>query len=79
MMTAAPPEITVEPILVVDPLTRDRMPMYVAHGLDGHRWLLKRLTEEAALRDGLAYFLSYYELDACGRWALRDTKVPCDP
>jgi hypothetical protein len=46
------------------------VPMYVADGPDGHVWLLKRLTEDAALRDGLAYFLAYYELDASGRWVL---------
>lgn len=69
---AAPhaPAMTIEPIEVVDPLTRARTPMFVAHGPDGHVWLLKRLTREAALRDGLAYFLETCELDASGRWVL---------
>ena len=46
------------------------VPMYVADGPDGHTWLLKRTTEEAALRDGLAYFLATRELDANGRWVI---------
>ena len=64
------PEITVEPIEVTNPITRERTPMYVAHGPDGHTWMLKRLTKESALRDGLAYFLETRELDAGGRWVL---------
>lgn len=44
--------------------------LYVAHGPDGHTWLLKRGTEAAAHRDGLAYFLATRELDAAGRWVL---------
>jgi len=54
----------------------DRIPMYVADGPDGHVWLLKRTTEDAALRDGLAYFLATRELDGSGRWVLRDTAQP---
>lgn len=66
----AVPVITVEPIEVVDAFTRARTPMYVAHGPDGHTWMLKRFTKEAALHDGLAYFLETRELDASGRWVL---------
>lgn len=64
------PTITAEQIEVTNPITRERTTMYVAHGPDGHTWLLKRLTEEAALRDGIAYFLKTRELDAIGRWVL---------
>jgi len=43
---------------------------YVAHGPDGHRWLLKRGTAEAAKAAGLAYFLSHYCRDDRGRWVV---------
>ncbi len=65
------PVITTELIDVVNPFTRARTPMYVAHGPDGHVWLLKMLTEEAALRAGLSYFLETRRLDTNGRWVLR--------
>lgn len=64
------PTMTAELIDVVDPFTRARTPMWVAHGPDGHTWQLKRFTKEAALRDGLAYFRETCELDASGRWVL---------
>lgn len=44
--------------------------MFVAHGPDGHMWLLKRFTREAAANDGLAYFLSTRALGADGRWVV---------
>ena len=43
--------------------------MFVAHGPDGHAWLLKRMTEDAAIRDGLAYFLATRALVG-GRWVV---------
>lgn len=45
--------------------------MFVTHGPDGHAWLLKRTTEETALRDGLAYFLATRDLDVAGRWVTK--------
>ena len=44
--------------------------MYVAHGPDGHVWLIKRTTREAALRDGEAYFLATRIKGEDGRWVL---------
>ncbi len=69
MITAA--DITVEPIEVVDPFTRGRTAMFVAHGPGGHTWLLERMTAESARADGLAYFLSTRVLHN-GRWYLSD-------
>lgn len=48
---------------------RPRETIFVAHGPDGHGWLLKRLTPEAAARDGLAYFLATRVLRD-GHWVL---------
>lgn len=62
------PTITAELIEVFDWFAACRVKFYVAHGPDGHVWLLKRSTKEAALRDGLAYFLETRERDASGRW-----------
>lgn len=65
------PPVTVEPIVVRDPLTGSRTPMFVCHGPDGHKWLLKRLSAEAAMADGLAYFMATRTIDASGRWRHR--------
>lgn len=46
---------------------------YVAHGPDGHRWLLWRTTEAAALADGRAYFLATRVHDGT-KWV-----IPGDP
>lgn len=62
------PEITAEMVEVFDWISASRITLYFAHGPDGHTHLVKRLTREAALRDGLAYFLETRELDASGRW-----------
>lgn len=62
------PEITAEMVEVFDWLSASRITLYFAHGPDGHTHLVKRLTREAALRDGLAYFLETRQLDASGRW-----------
>lgn len=51
------------------PTFGQRATMYVAHGPDGHTWLLKRTTSDAALRDGLAYFLATRTL-VSGKWVL---------
>lgn len=45
--------------------------MYVAHGPDDHRWLLKRFTEQAAREDGLAYFMASRAL-IDGKWQIID-------
>jgi hypothetical protein len=64
--------ITVEQIEDGGPGTlRPRMTMFVAHGADGHTWLLKRTTAEAAARDGLAYFLKT-RVQHEGRWYISD-------
>ncbi len=44
--------------------------MYFAHGPDGQRYLLSRLTEDAALVDGHAYFLRTRRLSADGTWEI---------
>lgn len=61
---ATAPQIDVEQIN-----TREGV-MFIAHGPDGHRWLIKRLTREAAAADGLAYFLAGYCRDDRGRWCV---------
>jgi hypothetical protein len=68
--TTGTPEMSVEPIVVRDPLTGSRTPMFVCHGPDGHEWLLKRLSAEAAMADGVAYFMATRTIDASGRWVL---------
>lgn len=49
---------------------RNRAPMYVVDGPDGHGALLMRTTEDAALGDGLAYFLATRTLGVDGRWTI---------
>lgn len=64
------PEIRVQEIVVTHPIDKTRTLMWVAHGPDGHDWLLKRLTKEAAERDGLAYFLETREIGPDGHWRI---------
>lgn len=67
-MTATP-TITAERREVHDWFSATRITVWFAHGPDGHTYLLKRLTEEAALRDGLTYFLETRTFDTTiGRW-----------
>lgn len=63
------PTITVQQIMN-RPAFGPHETMYVAHGPDGHEWMLKRMTESAAAADGLAYFLATRKL-IDGRWVLR--------
>lgn len=44
---------------------------YVADGPDGHVGLISRISEEAARRDGLAYFLQTRKVGEDGRWVAR--------
>ena len=64
------PVITTEQIEIADPLTGARSIEFVAHGPEGHRWLLKRMTPASAQRDGLAYFTRTRALRN-GKWELR--------
>lgn len=55
--------ITVQEVLVTDPITRARTTMFVAHGPPGGpQWLLKRLTAEAAATDGAAHLARYWAI-----------------
>lgn len=63
------PTITARAVEARDPLSGARHQWFVADGPDGHAWLLKRTTEEAALVDGLAYFLATRTWDNC-KWVL---------
>lgn len=47
----------------------DKQPMYMADGPDGHLSLVARTTEEAATRDGEAYFLATREF-VDGKWRI---------
>ncbi len=58
-------EITTQEVM-----TRDGV-MFVAHGPDGHMWLLKRFTRKDAIRDGEEYFLATRVRGSDGRWVLR--------
>ncbi len=62
--------VTVELVTSLNPLTRIRATLWVAHGPDGHHWLLARTTQRDAMQDGLAYFLATRSLDASGRWVI---------
>ena len=61
---------TIPTITVRFIIQRDGYPGYIASGPDGHEDLLLRTTEDAARRDGLAYFLKYY-VESGGRWIVR--------
>lgn len=72
--------INVEQIEVGGPGTlRPRETVFVAHGPDGHTWLLTRTTAAAAARDGHTYFMSTRVLHK-GRWYIADEhgKPLCD-
>jgi hypothetical protein len=56
-------------LITVQQVDSPRETIFVAHGPDGHSWLLKRLTRVAAEKDGLAYFLATRVLRD-GRWVL---------
>lgn len=58
-------------IITVQNVSSGREPTFVAHGPDGHRWLIARGSEEAALRDGTEYFLATRVLNSDGIWVLR--------
>lgn len=69
-MAVTAPMITVQRVESGGPGTlRPRETLFVAHGQDGHVWMLARLSPEAAARDGLAYFLATRTL-CDGRWVL---------
>ena len=63
----------------VEPLIYGGEMWFTANGPDGHTYMLKRKTEDAARRDGLAYFLRT-RVEHNGRWYIKgeDGKPFCD-